>query len=62
MTEANASGMPKMKFFTPGPEWKQYSLPISAFGTDRSDISQMMFAHGQTQGKIEFEIDEVEIK
>jgi hypothetical protein len=62
MTEANAGGMPKMQFFTAGPEWKQYSFPLSAFGTDGSDVNQILFAHGQTPGKFEFELDEVEIK
>ena len=62
MTEANAGGMPKMQFFTAGPEWKQYSFPLSAFGTDGSDVNQIIFAHGQTPGKFEFLLDEVEIK
>jgi len=62
MTEANAGGMPKMQFFTAGPEWKQYSFPLSAFGTDGSDVNQILFARGQTPGKFEFLLDEVEIK
>jgi hypothetical protein len=62
MTEANQGGMPKMQFFTPGAEWKQYSFPISAFGTDGSDVDQLIFARGQAAGKFEFLIDEVEIK
>jgi beta-glucosidase len=62
MTEANAGGMPKMQFFTAGPDWKQYSFPLSAFGTDGSDINQILFARGQTPGKFEFLLDEVEIK
>jgi hypothetical protein len=61
-TEANQGGMPKMQFFTAGPEWKQFSFPISAFGTDGSDVNMLLFARGQTAGKFEFEIDEVEIK
>jgi hypothetical protein len=62
ITEANAGAMPKMQFFTAGAEWKQYSFPISAFGTDGSDIMQLIFARGQAPGKFEFQIDEVEIK
>lgn len=62
MTEANAGGMPKMQLFTPGAEWKQYSFPMSAFGTDGGDISQLIFARGQSAGKFEFLIDEVEIR
>ena len=62
MTEGNAGGMPAMRIFTAGPEWKQYSFPISAFGTDGSDVTTLLFAHGQAAGKFEFLIDEVEIK
>jgi hypothetical protein len=62
MTEANAGGMPAMQFFTAGPEWKQYSFPLSAFGTDGSDLTTFLFARGQSAGKFEFEIDEVEIR
>jgi len=51
-----------MQFFTAGPDWKQYSFPLSAFGTDGSDINQILFARGQTPGKFEFLLDEVEIK
>ena len=61
-TESNQGSMPKMQFFTPGAEWKQYSFPFTAFGTDGSDIDQLIFARGQSPGKFEFELDEVEIK
>jgi beta-glucosidase len=61
-TEGNEGGMPKMQFFTAGPEWKQYSFPISAFGTDGSDVNTLIFARGQSPGKFEFELDEVEIR
>jgi len=62
MTEGNASQMPAMKMFTAGAEWKQYSYPISAFGTDGSDLRALMFACGQTPGKFEFELDDLEIR
>jgi Fibronectin type III-like domain/Complex I intermediate-associated protein 30 (CIA30) len=63
MTSAGTEGgMPKMQFFTAGPEWKQYSFPISAFGTDGSDVNTLIFARGQSPGKFEFELDEVEIR
>jgi hypothetical protein len=62
MTEANASQMPAMKMFTAGDEWKQYSYPISAFGTDGSDLGALIFACGQTPGKFEFELDDLEIR
>ena len=62
LTEGNASQMPAMKMFTAGAEWKQYSYPISAFGTDGSDLSALIFACGQTPGKFEFELDDLEIR
>jgi beta-glucosidase len=62
MTEANASQMPAMKMFTAGAEWKQYSYPLSAFGTDGSDLKALLFACGQTPGKFEFQLDDLEIR
>jgi beta-glucosidase len=62
MTEANASQMPAMKMFTAGAEWKQYSYPLSAFGTDGSDLRALLFACGQTPGKFEFQLDDLEIR
>jgi beta-glucosidase len=61
-TEANAGGMPAMQTFTAGPEWKQYSFPLSTFGTDGADVTTLIFARGQTPGKFQFELDEVEIR
>ena len=54
--------MPAMKMFTAGAEWKQYSFPLSAFGTDGSDLRALLFACGQTPGKFEFELDDLEIR
>jgi hypothetical protein len=62
MTEANASQMPAMKMFTAGAEWKQYSYPLSDFHTDGSDLRALLFACGQTPGKFEFELDDLEIR
>jgi hypothetical protein len=61
-TEHNQGGMPAMKQFAAGPDWKQYSFPISDFGTDGSDITGLAFASAGTPGKFAFELDEVEIK
>jgi beta-glucosidase len=62
LTEGNAGGMPAIKPFLAGPEWKQYSFPMSSFQTDGTDIRGLAFARGQEPGKFEFEIDQVEIK
>jgi hypothetical protein len=61
-TEANQGGMPTMKLFAAGPDWKQYSFPISDFQTDGSDVTGLAFVSGGAPGKFDFEIDEVEIK
>ncbi len=62
ITEGNASQMPAMRMFTAGAEWKQYSFPLSAFGTDGSDLAALIFACGQTPGKFEFQLDDLEIR
>jgi hypothetical protein len=51
-----------MKSFAAGPDWKQYSFPLSDFQTDGTDIAGLAFVSGGTAGKFAFEIDEVEIK
>jgi beta-glucosidase len=62
VTETNAGGMPGIQQFVPGPEWKQFSFPLANFGTDGHDITGIVFARAQEEGKFEFEIDEIEIK
>jgi len=62
ITTTNTGQMPAFKTFVAGPEWKQYSFPISSFATDGSDLTGLAFAGAQQPGKFEFEIDEVEIK
>jgi hypothetical protein len=54
--------MPAIKPFVSGPEWKEYSFPMSTFQNDGTDIRGLAFARGQEPGKFEFEIDQVEIK
>jgi beta-xylosidase len=62
MTTATTGQMPAFKTFVAGPEWQQYSFPISSFATDGSDLTGLAFAGAQQPGKFEFEIDQVEIK
>src|SRR5882672_3564496 len=61
-TESRQGQMPAMQVFVAGPEWKQFSFPISVFETDGHDVTNLGFARGQEAGKFEFEIDEVEIR
>jgi hypothetical protein len=62
MTESNSGGMPGIQPFVAGPEWKQYSFPLSDFQTDGHDVTGIAFAHAQQPGKFEFELDDVAIK
>jgi beta-glucosidase len=62
LTEGNAAGMPAIKPFVAGPEWKQYSFALSTLQTDGSDIRGLAFARGQEPGKFEFEIDQVDME
>ncbi len=61
-TESKQNQLPAFVPFVAGPEWKQYSFPISGFQTDAHDVLSLGFVRGQELGKFEFEIDEVEIK
>src|SRR5207248_3205775 len=61
-SESNREQMPVFQNFTAGPEWKQYSFPISSFKTDGSDLTGVAFVKATGAGKFEFEIDDVEIK
>jgi hypothetical protein len=54
--------MPAMTQFTAGPEWKQYTFPLSTFETDGSDLSGVGLIHVGEPGKFQFEIDQFEIK
>lgn len=53
---------PATTTFIAGSEWKQYTFPFSALGTDGSDLSGIGFVRAQEPGRFEFQIDEVEIK
>jgi len=61
-TQSRQNQMPAMQPFVAGPDWKQYSFPISGFETDGHDVTNLAFARGRELGKFEFEIDQVEIK
>jgi beta-glucosidase len=60
-TQARQEQMPAIKTFVAGPEWQQFSFPISSFETDGHDITNLAFAQSAV-GKFAFEIDQVEIK
>jgi beta-glucosidase len=56
------SGIPAMAGFIAGPEWKQFIFPFSTFETDGSDLTGLAFGKVETPGKLNFEIDQVEIR
>ena len=58
----NNGQMPAMVQFTAGPEWKQYSFPLSAFETDGSDVTALGFVKVMEAGKFQFEIDQLEVR
>ncbi|MGA8431112.1 MAG: CIA30 family protein [Candidatus Sulfotelmatobacter sp.] len=60
-TLSRQNEMPGIKTFVAGPDWQQYSFPISGFNTDGQDVLTLAFVQSAA-GKFEFEIDQVEIK
>ena len=60
-TLSRQNEMPGIKTFVAGPDWQQYSFPISSFNTDGQDVLTLAFVQSVV-GKFEFEIDQVEIK
>ena len=53
---------PAMTTFVAGPDWKQYTFPFPVFETDGSDVSGIGFMKVGRPGKVQFELDQVEIK
>jgi hypothetical protein len=61
-TETSEGQMPPMKAIVIGPEWKEYSFPISAFDTDGHDMTGLGVIRTDGAGRFELLIDQVEIK
>jgi hypothetical protein len=53
---------PPKGFFVAGPEWHEYTVPISEFGTDGHDIGGIMFSALAPEGKFSFQIDDVRVE
>ena len=64
MVYTRAGGyMPGMKTFAAGPEWTEYTFPLSDFnGTDGHDITAISFAAGPEPRKFSFQIDDVGLR
>jgi hypothetical protein len=55
--------MPAQQTFTVGPEWKQFTFPLSAFdGTDGHDVTAILFVGGPQAGKFDFKIDDIHLQ
>jgi hypothetical protein len=55
--------IPASRPFTPGPEWREYVMPLSSFsGIDGSDLSGVLFSAGSKTGAFTFAIDEVRFR
>jgi imidazolonepropionase-like amidohydrolase len=64
MVFAQSKGMmPLIQEFVAGAEWKEYSIPFSAFsGSDGHDIMAILFAGGPQPGDFKFQIDDVRLR
>ena len=51
--------MPLTQSFTAGPDWAEVSIPLSAFGTDGSDLQALTFTEVAAPGRFTFQIDDV---
>lgn len=54
--------MPMTRTFVSTPEWKEFTLPLSAFGTDGKDLLMLIVAAGPAPGSFEFYVDEVKLR
>jgi imidazolonepropionase-like amidohydrolase len=53
--------MPAQQSFVAGPEWKQYTFPLSAFGVDGSDVTGLFWGGGPDVRTFRFRIDDVRL-
>jgi imidazolonepropionase-like amidohydrolase len=55
--------IPASQPFTPGPEWREYVLPLSSFSNiDGSDLRGVLFSAGSKPGPFRFAIDDVRFR
>jgi hypothetical protein len=55
--------IPATRPFTPGPEWQEIVMPLSAFsGIDGADLRGVLFSAGSKPGSFRFAIDEVRFR
>jgi imidazolonepropionase-like amidohydrolase len=60
---ATLGNVPAMQTFTPGADWKEFVMPLSAFqGIDGSGIRGVLFSAGLPAGAFRFAVDEVRLR
>src|SRR5262245_8962770 len=64
MVFAQSKGMmPLTQEFVAGAEWKEYTIPFSAFGgSDGHDVMAILFVGGPQPGDFKFQIDDVRLR
>ncbi|MDE3178754.1 MAG: CIA30 family protein, partial [Acidobacteriota bacterium] len=63
MFSSNLGPIPAMNSFTAGPDWKQYTFPLSSFrGLDPHSIEGVLFAATSGPGDFKFQIDGVKFE
>ena len=60
---ARLGNIPATQPFTPGPEWREFVLPLASFSNlDGSDLRGVLFSAGSKPGPFRFTIDEVRFR
>jgi imidazolonepropionase-like amidohydrolase len=60
---ARLGNIPATQPFTPGPEWREFVLPLASFSKlDGSDLRGVLFSAGSKPGPFKFTIDEVRFR
>jgi imidazolonepropionase-like amidohydrolase len=60
---ARLGNIPASQPFTPGPEWREFALPLASFSNiDGSDLRGVLFSAGSKAGPYRFVIDEVRFR
>ena len=60
---ARLGNIPASQPFTPGPEWREFVLPLASFSNiDGSDLRGVLFSAGSKAGPYRFVIDEVRFR
>ena len=60
---ARLGNIPATRPFTPGPEWREFVLPLASFSNiDGSDLRGVLFSAGSKPGPFRFTIDDVRFR